>query len=266
VSGDLSTHTDPRLATLQRLLSRLVAGDFRARADALGDDPTDAHDPLSQMLHDTNQLAETISQQHAVIEDAEHRSAELLDAMMRMAARDYTTRVSVGDGDTLFDALAAGLNMLADEFFAAQEERERLQEEIIQTQAAVIQELSTPLIPINGDILVMPLIGNVDSARAKHVLERLLEGVATNHTQTVILDITGVTLVDAHVANTLVRAAQAVQLLGTQMILTGIRPEVAQTLVNLGIELRGLMTWSTLQMGITYAMRHTSQNLALQSR
>jgi anti-anti-sigma factor len=249
MSSSPTVPADTRLTTVAQLLAQLAAGNFAIPE-------SDAADPeLGEVLQQIHQLAMTIERQHAAIAESEERSAEMLDVMITMAGQDYTKRAHVGDGDTVFDGLAAGLNMLADEFEASQRDRDRLQQEIIQSQAAVIQELSTPIIPISGDILVMPLIGNIDASRAQHVLERLLEGVSENHARTVIMDITGVSVVDTHVANTLVRAAQAVQLLGTQMVLTGIRPEVAQTLVNLGIELRGLITWSTLQMGIAYAMR-----------
>jgi PAS domain S-box-containing protein len=136
----------------------------------------------------------------------------------------------------------------------AEAERARWQEEIIRTQAAALAELSTPLIPITDTVMVMPLIGTVDSRRAQQVIDSLLEGVASSRTQTAILDITGVLVVDTQVANALVRAAQSVKLLGAQVVLSGIRPEVAQTLVGLGIDLSGIVTSSTLQSGIAHAI------------
>jgi anti-anti-sigma factor len=136
----------------------------------------------------------------------------------------------------------------------AEAERARWQEEIIRTQAAALAELSTPLIPITDNVMVMPLIGTVDSRRAQQVIDSLLEGVAASRAQTAILDITGVPVVDTQVANALLQAAQAVKLLGAQVVLTGIRPEVAQTLVGLGVDLTGIVTRSTLQNGIVFAL------------
>ena len=127
------------------------------------------------------------------------------------------------------------------------------QEETIRVQQAMLAELSTPLIPINEQVMVMPLIGAVDSKRAQQVLETLLQGIAGSGARIAILDITGVPVVDTQVANALIHAAQAVKLLGAQMVLTGIRPEVAQTLVGLGAELGGIVTRSSLQSGIAYA-------------
>ena len=132
-------------------------------------------------------------------------------------------------------------------------ERNRLQDEIIQAQAAALAELSTPLIPINDQVMVMPLIGSIDSRRIQQVLDTLLSGIAASHASVVILDITGVPVVDTQVANALVRAAQSVKLLGASVVLTGIRPEVAQTLVGLGANLSNIITRGTLQSGIAYA-------------
>jgi len=128
--------------------------------------------------------------------------------------------------------------------------RSIMQEETIHAQAAALAELSTPLIPINDQVVVMPLVGKVDTRRAQDVMETLLHGVAASGAQVAILDITGVPVVDTQIANVLVQAAQAVKLLGAQAVLTGIRPEVAQTLVDLDVDLKGIVTHSTLQSGI----------------
>lgn len=129
-----------------------------------------------------------------------------------------------------------------------------LQEQIIAAQQMALRELSTPLIPIADGVVVMPLIGSIDSSRAQLVIETLLSGVAELRASTTIIDITGVPVVDTQVANALLRAAQAVKLLGAQVILTGIRPEVAQTLVGLGVDLGGIVTRGTLQSGIAEAL------------
>ncbi len=133
-------------------------------------------------------------------------------------------------------------------------ERLALQEQIIEGQQAALRELSTPIIPITDGVIAMPLIGAIDSNRAQQVIEGLLTGVAELGATTAILDITGVPVVDTQVANALLRAAQAVKLLGAQVIITGIRPEVAQTLVGLGLDLSGITTLATLQSGIAWAL------------
>ncbi|MFP4439906.1 MAG: PAS domain S-box protein [Chloroflexaceae bacterium] len=132
----------------------------------------------------------------------------------------------------------------------AEAERANFQEQIIEAQRHALQELSTPLIPISDDVVIMPLVGSIDSRRAQQVLEALLEGVAHYQADTVILDITGVRVVDTQVANAFLRAAQAVQLLGARVILTGIQPEIAQTIVQLGADMSGIATHGSLQSGI----------------
>jgi len=136
----------------------------------------------------------------------------------------------------------------------AEAERLALQEQIIEGQQAALRELSTPIIPITDGVIAMPLIGAIDSNRAQQVIEGLLTGVAELGATTAILDITGVPVVDTQVANALLRAAQAVKLLGAQVIITGIRPEVAQTLVGLGLDLSSITTLATLQSGIAWAL------------
>ncbi len=136
----------------------------------------------------------------------------------------------------------------------AEEERAAWQQQVIEAQKSALYELSTPLIPIADNIVVMPLIGAIDSTRVQQVMETLLEGVSMYQATTVILDITGVQVVDTQVANAFVRAAQAVKLLGAQVVLTGIQPQIAQTLVHLGVDLEGIIAQSTLQAGIAFAL------------
>jgi PAS domain S-box-containing protein len=139
--------------------------------------------------------------------------------------------------------------------FEAEQERADLQEQVIQAQKAALRELSTPLIPLADGVLVMPLVGTVDSQRAQEVLETLLEGVSSNRANIAIIDITGVKVVDTQVANALLRTAQAARLLGSQVVLTGISPEVAQTLIGMGADLQGIVTRGTLQSGIKFALQ-----------
>ncbi len=134
--------------------------------------------------------------------------------------------------------------------------RVNLQQQVIDAQQEALRELSTPLIPLSDRVVIMPLIGSVDSMRTHLIMETLLAGVATRHAALVILDITGVVVVDTQVARVLVDAAQAVRLLGARVILTGIGPSIAETLVHLGVDLSGIMTQSDLQSAITWAFRH----------
>jgi rsbT co-antagonist protein RsbR len=111
----------------------------------------------------------------------------------------------------------------------------------------ILADLVVPVIPINADTLVVPLIGNIDSARSEQVLSAVLERIEREHARTVVVDVTGVTVIDTQVAGSLIRLASATRLMGTSTVLTGIRPDVAQTLVYLGVELTDLRTYATLE-------------------
>lgn len=119
---------------------------------------------------------------------------------------------------------------------------------------STIRELSTPIIPVYEGILVLPLVGSIDSRRATEVTERLLEAIASYQADLVIIDITGVPIIDTSTANHLLMTTRAASLLGSQAILVGIGAEIAQTIVQIGIELRGLVTLANLQAGIAYAL------------
>lgn len=136
----------------------------------------------------------------------------------------------------------------------AEEERATLQEQVIDAQRAALREVSTPLIPLADDVVVMPLVGAIDSSRAQQIMEVLLEGIARYQADTVLVDISGVRVVDTQVADALLRAARAVQLLGAQIILTGISAEVAQTIVHLGADMGRIMTRANLQDGLRFAL------------
>ena len=124
-----------------------------------------------------------------------------------------------------------------------------------------IQELSTPIIPLYAGVLAVPLVGRVDSQRAQTLTEAMLEAIAREQAEIVLLDITGVAVVDTNVANHLLQTARAAALLGSQVVLVGISAEVAQTLVQLGLDLGQLVTLSNLQSGLEYAL--SRQGLAI---
>ncbi|MRG96254.1 PAS domain-containing protein [Polyangium spumosum] len=136
----------------------------------------------------------------------------------------------------------------------AEEERAQLAKDIIDAQHVALRALSTPLLPIARGVVLMPLIGAIDATRAALVLETLLDGVGAHQAEVAILDITGLREVDADVASGIVQAAQAAALLGAEVVLTGVRPAAARALIELGVDMRGLKTLSTLQQGVTYAI------------
>ncbi|MDC0679286.1 AAA family ATPase [Sorangium atrum] len=185
-------------------------------------------------------------------------NAKLYEGLeQKVAARTDELRVSNDQLRTVNDRLQVELA----ERVRLQEERVQMQEEIIQAQNDRLFELSTPVIPITDDIMVMPIIGTIDDKRAAQMLETAMAGVAASSAKVVIVDITGVRSVDTSAANRLMSLAKAVGLLGSKTILTGLRPAVAQSLVALGLDLGLLETRANLKAGIAYAMKRTSARL-----
>lgn len=128
-------------------------------------------------------------------------------------------------------------------------------------QKIALQELSASLIPVFDKISVMPLVGTIDTERAKLIMENLLEGVVKQRAEVVLLDITGVPVVDTMVAHHIIQAADAVRLVGSKCMLVGIRPEIAQTIVTLGINLTDFSTTSTLRRGMQKALEMTGRTI-----
>src|SRR6266496_3247025 len=131
------------------------------------------------------------------------------------------------------------------------QERER----IIRQQQEAIRELSTPVLQVRERLLILPIIGLIDPQRARQLTEQLLRGIRTNRARVVVIDITGVAAMDATVANHLVQTVEAARLLGATVIVTGLSPEIAQTLVNIGVDLGKMNTVGDLQGGIEQAER-----------
>jgi anti-anti-sigma regulatory factor len=136
---------------------------------------------------------------------------------------------------------------------AGGEKQRQLQEEIISAQRALIQDLSAPILPLADDILALPLVGAMDSLRAGRITDLLLHTISRTGARAVIVDISGVPVVDTSVANHLLRTAAQAKLLGSSMILVGISPEIAQTMVQIGINLSSIRTFSTLRDGLMFA-------------
>jgi rsbT co-antagonist protein RsbR len=152
--------------------------------------------------------------------------------------------------DRILDAYEPAANRIANTVAVGfVQERER----IIRQQQEAIRELSTPVLQVRERLLILPIIGVIDPQRARQLTEQLLRGIRTNRARVVVIDITGVAAMDSHVANHLVQTVEASRLLGATVIVTGLSPEIAQTLVNIGVDLGKMNTVGDLQGGIEEA-------------
>ena len=131
----------------------------------------------------------------------------------------------------------------------------RVREEIIQRQQQDMMELSTPVVKLWDGVLALPLIGTLDSDRTQVVMESLLQRIVDTGAEIAILDITGVPTVDTLVAQHLIKTVTAARLMGAECIISGIRPQIAQTIVHLGVDLGGVITKATLADAFALAMK-----------
>lgn len=152
-----------------------------------------------------------------------------------------------------------------------QQREQRLQQALADLQQTLddlrrsqetIQQLSAPILPVAPGVLVAPLIGTVDDRRVEVLMSGLLSETERTRARYLIIDITGIPVIDTYVAQALIHAADAVRMLGAQVIITGIRPEVAQTLVALRIDLGQIVTLSTLQSGVAEAVARQTATVA----
>jgi rsbT co-antagonist protein RsbR len=139
---------------------------------------------------------------------------------------------------------------------------QKSREEVINRQQREMLELSTPVVKLWDGILALPMIGTLDSARTQVVMENLLQKVVDTGAQIAILDITGVPTVDTLVAQHLLKTVTALRLMGAECIISGVRPQIAQTIVHLGVDLQGVTTKANLADALALALKRTGNALS----
>src|SRR5467141_2311317 len=174
----------------------------------------------------------------------------LRDVLARSLFAKYQT--DFGLLNRILDAYEPAANRIANTVAVGfVQERER----VIREQQEAIRVLSTPVLQVRERLLILPIIGVIDPQRARQLTEQLLRGIRTNRAKVVVIDITGVAAMDLTVANNLVQTVEAARLLGAIVIITGLSPEIAQTLVTMGVDLGKMNTVGDLQGGIEEAER-----------
>jgi len=186
---------------------------------------------------------------------------------IRSPQRDWGVLAMIGTIDTL---LPSGLDpssqwtallglVLEHEMLVAslaqQQETLRSAYERERVLANIVRDLGCPVIPLLPEVLLIPLVGAIDTGRAGQLISAVLDGVSSTHATTVLIDLTSVPLVDTQVAQALIQVTQAVTLLGARVILVGVRPEVAQSIVSLGIDLSSIQTMPTLAAALRLLQR-----------
>ncbi|MBN2246781.1 MAG: STAS domain-containing protein [Candidatus Aminicenantes bacterium] len=199
------------------------------------------------------------------IKNLQERIDKIEEAMVNVATGDFSVRLETPIEDE-FTTVEAGINLMIEDLSEELRQREKKEKELrdklttiekqkqtILQQQEDLMELSSPVIKIWDDVLVLPVIGTVDSRRAQIMMENLLQSIVDSGCSIAILDITGVLRIDTQVANHLIKTVEAVRLLGGECIISGISPAIAQTIVQLGIDLSAIKTKANLQEGMKYA-------------
>jgi rsbT co-antagonist protein RsbR len=179
--------------------------------------------------------------------------ADALLTLANVGFGDYNTRLDVApDDSTPLASLYRGINEMIESLSSEQAKSRAYQAELedklqtIEKQRAAIRELSTPIMEVWDGVLCLPVVGVMDTMRSVEMTNSLLQTVVEKKTRCIIIDITGIDVMDTRTVDHFMRMARAVRLLGAQCVLTGINPHIAQTVVHMGIDLSNIVTHRTL--------------------
>ena len=235
-----------------RLLTAMSQDEIFAEATSVYDNYLDALETgtLEAVQAYAGQLSERIVPRGVETREVVGIVLLLRDVLARSLFAKYRTDFQLLN--RILDAYEPAANRIAITVAAGfVQERER----VIREQQEAIRELSTPVLPVRERLLILPIIGLIDAQRARQLTEQLLRAIRSNRAKVVVIDITGVPAMDANVANALVRTVDASRLQGAMVIVTGLSPEIAQTLVTIGVDLSRMHTVGDLQGGIEEAER-----------
>ncbi|HZF52467.1 MAG TPA: STAS domain-containing protein [Polyangiaceae bacterium] len=192
------------------------------------------------------------------------RIAGMLAVLAKVGEGDYESRLELDLPETHpVGKLYRGINDMIASLASAQQRsaayRKELEEKLatIEAQRAAIRELSTPIIEVWAGVLCMPIVGVMDSSRSADMMNALLQEVSEKGAEYVIIDVTGIEVMDTRTADQFIRTARAVQLLGAECVLTGINPRIAQTIVHMGLDLEAVTTLRSLRSALQLFISRT---------
>jgi len=198
----------------------------------------------------------------------EERLSNLIEVIGAMASLDFSQKATVDDSEDMLNTIAIGLNMLAEELEASVVSKSELADtneqllKLAEEQKMAITQMSTPISRLWEGILLLPLVGIMTSGRIGDVLINVLENIAASQAKVFILDISGVAVVDTSAANHFIKISKATRLMGCTCIISGITSQVAQTMVELGINIDEIQTTGTMKDAIEQSFRYTGFHLS----
>jgi rsbT co-antagonist protein RsbR len=275
----MSSTSDTSLPETLRLRSAEVRAEWQRRLQSLGGNflrgLVPATEQAAEMTELLDALAAALGDETFLRDDAHPLVGLLRNASQVRAERGFSSEESLQYLQACKEALTTALH--AD--LQAQPAAQRLdrvmdravrvlvssfvatREELIRRQAESLREVSTPVISLWDSILLLPLVGVVDSVRAQQISERLLLAIARSEAEVTLIDVTGVPVMDTSVARHILKTVAAAEMLGTRVVLTGISPSTAQTMVKLGIDMSGVPTRASLKSGLALALAMTGRRV-----
>lgn len=197
----------------------------------------------------------------------EERLNNLIEVISGMAGLDFSQEAIVDDSDNPLNTVAAGLNMLSEELESSVVSKSELEdknqelERLAKEQQDAMSQMSTPIAQLWDGILLLPLVGLVSSKRAQEILNAVLNKIAEMQATIFILDISGIAVVDTAVANHFIKIAKATRLMGCKCVISGVSGAVAQTIVELGIQIDEITTTGTMRDALEYGFNQTGAKL-----
>jgi rsbT co-antagonist protein RsbR len=190
------------------------------------------------------------------------RIADVLMVLSAIGSGSTSERLTIDlPEDDPFAILYDGINEVVDSLVSGQQRLEAYQEELeakletIERQRNAIRELSTPVIEVWANVLCLPVVGVMDTSRSAEMTDALLRAVTEKKSRYTIIDVTGIEVMDTSTADHFIRMAKAVRLLGAECVLAGISPNIAQTIVHMGVDLSGVVTFRTMREALQYFVR-----------
>ncbi len=277
VNGHLASlikqhHNELLAGWLDRMLSRMVRRDAAAETDikqqavrflpllakSVEADPSASIE--TEAWDETRQLLTEISQARARQGFTSIETANFVFSL-KTPLFAYLRTVLKDDPQALVEETTKTSSLFDDLGLFTVETYQKSREQVIMRQQQELLELSTPVVQLWKDVLALPLIGTLDSARTQVVMENLLQKIVETGAQIAIIDITGVPTVDTLVAQHLLKTIAAARLMGADCIISGIRPQIAQTIVHLGVNLTDVVTKATLADAFIVALKRTGSNI-----
>jgi rsbT co-antagonist protein RsbR len=272
----------PSLSAMLHERSAEILADWQRRLQALGGNYQRGLTPATEQAAEMAELLAAIAlvlgdAGEAFLRDDGHALAALLRSASQVRAeRGFSSEESLLYLQTCKESLVAALHVNPQAQHVATQHIERVmdrcvrvqvgsfvaaREELIRRQGESLREVSTPVISLWDSILLLPLVGVVDSVRAQQISERLLVAIAQSEAEVTLIDVTGVPVMDTSVARHILKTVTAAEMLGTRVILTGISPSTAQTMVKLGIDMSSVPTRASLKGGMALALTMTRRRI-----